>query len=148
MKDNVTLTICEPVMREVIPLPIFASPASCGFPSPADDFVDYKMDLNEYLIQHPAATFFVRAEGRSMIEVGIFPKDILIVDRSLEAHNNSIVIACINGEFTVKKYVKDTKGIFLIPCNKEYNPIQIRENMEFVVWGVVTAVIHKLTNSN
>lgn len=125
-------------------LPLYATAVSAGFPSPADDFVDTKLDLNEYLIKHPAATFFVRVSGNSMIKAGIFSEDILIVDRSLEPQDGSIIIAALNGELTVKRLKIDKKRIFLMPENPAYTVIEVTEDEDFRVWGVVTSVIHKI----
>lgn len=125
-------------------LPIYLTRVEAGFPSPADDFIDRKLDLNEYLIQHPAATFFVRVSGDSMKEAGIHSGDLLIVDRSLTASDQKIVIASIHGELTVKRLRKIKNEIFLMPENSSYPPIPITEEMAFEVWGVVTFVIHSL----
>ena len=124
-----------------------------GFPSPADDFADVKLDLNEYLITHPAATFFVRVSGDSMIGAGIFDQDILIVDRSLEPRNRSVIIAVLDGEVLVKRLVMkrvmyDAKrllirgNIILLSENEKYPPIIVTKETDFTVWGVVTYVIH------
>ena len=123
-------------------IPLFANPVSAGFPSPPDDFREKKLDLNTHHIKHPAATFFVRVQGESMINGGIRPGDILIVDRSIEHTNNKIVIALINGEFTVKRVKKAGTKVLLIPENPRYHPIQITQDMNFEIWGVVTYVIH------
>lgn len=125
-------------------LPLFLERVSAGFPSPADDYMEDRLDLNRYLVKHPAATFFVRASGDSMIGAGIHSGDILVVDRSLEPGNNSVVIAVINGELTVKRITKSRGKLFLLPDNESYRPIEIRDGMEFEVWGVVTTVIHAL----
>jgi DNA polymerase V len=123
-------------------LPFFVTHIAAGFPSPAEDSIDKKLDLNEFLIKHPAATFFVRVEGESMIDAGIHPGDILIVDRAIEATSNKIVIAVINGELTVKR-IRKTKGrLFLIAENPDFSPLEITAAMDFEVWGVVTNVIH------
>ena len=125
-------------------VPLFTAGISAGFPSPADDFIDRKLDLNEFLIAHPAATFFVRVEGASMIEAGIHPGDILIVDRAVEAKPGSIVIAVIDGEFTVKRYHRAGDRCFLLAENPRFSPIEITEDMAAEVWGVVSYVIHKV----
>jgi len=125
-------------------LPLFSSKVSAGFPSPADDHMERKLDLNDYLIKCPAATFFVRATGNSMIGAGIHPDDILIVDRSLKPNNGKIVIAALNGELTVKRINKESDKLKLMPENSEFSPIEIRENDDFHIWGVVTNVIHQL----
>lgn len=123
-------------------LPLFTARISAGFPSPADDYIDRKLDLNEYLIKHPAATFFVRVEGESMIDAGIHSGDILIVDRALEPADHKVVIAVLNGELTVKR-IKKTKGkLCLMPENRAYRPIEVTPEMNLEIWGVVTHVIH------
>jgi DNA polymerase V len=129
--------------RSKIEIPLFTAGVSAGFPSPADDFIDKKLDLNEFLISHPSATFFVRVEGTSMIEAGIHPGDILIVDKALEASPGSIVIAVIEGEFTVKRFQRTEGRCFLLAENPSFKPIEITEGMRVEVWGVVTYVIHK-----
>ncbi len=125
-------------------LPLYVASVSAGFPSPADDFIDTKLDLNEHLVKHPASTFFVRASGDSMMDAGIHSEDILIVDRSLEPYDNAIVIAVLEGELTVKRLHYSGKRILLLPENTAYKPIDVTENEEFRVWGVVTSVIHKV----
>lgn len=124
-------------------LPFFAVPVKAGFPSPAEDFLEQNLDLNEHLVQHPAATFFVRVDGDSMKGAGIHSGDILIVDRALEAANGKIVIAFINGEFTVKRFRKGAGKVFLDPENPQYQTIEVSPHSDFRVWGVVTYVIHK-----
>jgi DNA polymerase V len=124
--------------------PLFITKISAGFPSPAEDYIDKNLDLNEYLIQHPAATFFVRVAGSSMINAGIHSGDILIVDRSVEPADKKIVIAVINGEMTVKRIRKNAGKLYLVPENDAYKPLEITEGSEFQVWGVVTNVIHKV----
>ncbi len=125
-------------------LPLFLERVSAGFPSPADDYLEERLDLNHHLVKHPAATFFVRASGDSMLGAGIHPGDILVVDRSLDPANNSVIIAAVNGDLTVKRLVKTGRALLLAPDNERYRPIEIREGMDFEVWGVVTAVIHAL----
>ncbi len=125
------------------PLPFFSEGVKAGFPSPADDYIEKLLDLNELMISHPAATFFVRAEGNSMEGAGIFSGDILVVDRSLEAVSGKIIIAVVNGEFTVKKLVKKKDALYLVAENPRYPAIQITPDLDFLVWGVVTFVIHK-----
>ncbi len=126
-----------------VQLPLYSNSVSAGFPSPAEDYIECKLDLNEHLIQHPAATFFVRASGESMKDAGIQCGDMLIVDRSLEATHGKIVIAAINGELTVKRLSRKEGRVQLIPANKEYQPIDITEEQDLVIWGVVTHVIHE-----
>lgn len=123
--------------------PLMYPNVAAGFPSPADDFFQEKLDLNTYLIKHPAATFFVKVEGDSMIDAGIYTGDVLIVDRSLTAKENSIVIAAINGELTVKKLKKINGKLCLKPENKSYKPIELKEETDLKIWGVVTYSIHR-----
>jgi DNA polymerase V len=123
-------------------LDLFLSPIPAGFPSPASDYVDKSIDLNEILIKNKVATFLVRAIGDSMIEAGIFSGDILIIDKSITPANKNIVVAILNGEFTVKRFVKDRNKISLQPENKKYKNIEISDEDDFKIWGVVTFVIH------
>ena len=125
--------------------PIFATKVAAGFASPADDYVEKALDLNELLIQKPAATFFVRAQGTSMLGAGIHSNDILVVDKSIEPGDGKVVIAAINGEFTVKRLVKNPDGSWKLRAeNPEFADILLNDGLEFVVWGVVTSVIHSL----
>ena len=123
--------------------PMFLVSVSAGFPSPATDYMENKLDLNEYLVKHPAATFIVKANGPSMIEAGILSGDLLIVDRSIAPKNDNIVIASVFGDLTVKKLRKKGSTLFLISANNEYPSIEVKEEMECFIWGVVTYVIHK-----
>ncbi|MBP7206024.1 MAG: translesion error-prone DNA polymerase V autoproteolytic subunit [Candidatus Cloacimonetes bacterium] len=124
--------------------PLIGARVQAGFPSPAADYIEGLLDLNEYLIKHPAATFFARVGGDSMTGCGIFPEDIVIVDRSLEATNNKIVLARYDGEFTIKRLRIENGEYSLVPENESYPVLKINEELDFIVWGVVTAVIHKV----
>ncbi len=123
---------------------MFLSRVRAGFPSPADDYLDKKLDLNEHLIKHPAATFFVKVKGDSMIKAGINSGDILVVDRSLEPKDKKIVVAILNGEFTVKRVRKMKDKLYLVSENDDYLPIEIKDDAEFEIWGVVAHVIHSV----
>ena len=123
---------------------IFSATVSAGFPSPAADYEEGKLDLNRHLIKNPPATFFVRATGDSMVGAGIHSGDLLVVDRSLEPKSNNVIIAALNGELTVKRIRIRGKKISLVPENENYSPQKIEGGMEFEVWGVVTNVIHSL----
>ncbi len=126
-----------------VSIPLFVEPVWAGFPSPAQDYIERSLDLNELCIKRPAATFFVRAEGESMIEAGIFSGDILIVDRSLDPIHGDIIIASVDGEFTVKRLaMKPT--LRLEAANVLYSPIELRDESELEIFGVVTNVIHAL----
>ncbi len=124
-------------------LPLFEMGVKAGFPSPAEDERGRPLNLHTYLVPHPASTFFVKAVGDSMIGAGIFSGDILIVDRSISACHGKIIIALINGEFTVKRLVIDASGLSLQAENPSYPPIYIQKPEDLTVWGVVTYVIHK-----
>lgn len=125
-------------------IPLYSSKVSAGFPSPADDYIEGKLDLNEYLIRTPAATFFVRATGESMLGSGIFPDDLLIVDRSLSPKHGDVVIAILNGELTVKRLHQTSRKTALLPENPKFKEISITEGMELNIWGVVRFVVHPL----
>lgn len=127
----------------------FNANVSCGFPSPADEYLETQLDLNTHLVHKPAATFFVRASGDSMIGAGIYNSDILIVDRSLTARHGHVVLAILNGEFTVKRYLRpDPSGAIILQAeNKNYKPIPISPESDFQIWGVVTYCLHSLTQS-
>lgn len=116
---------------------LMTATVSAGFPSPADDYIEQALDLNKFLITRPSATFMAWVRGDSMIGAGIFNKDLLIIDRSIEARNKSIVLAHINGDFTLKRLVKTGGRVFLYPENPKYKPIEVSEEMDFKVWGVL-----------
>ena len=122
--------------------PVFSTPVSAGFPSPADDYIEAQLNLNQHLIKHPSATFFLRVSGQSMIGAGIHHGDLLIVDRAVEPQDGKIVIAVIDGELTVKRISQQAHKLFLMPENDEFDPVEVRESAEFSIWGVVTTVIH------
>ena len=126
-------------LRPVFPL--YACRVPAGFPSPADDYVDKRLDLND-LIDRPAATFFVTVTGDSMTGASIHDGDLLVVDRSLEPSDGKIVIAAVNGELTVKRLALREGHVWLVPENPAFLPLQLKEGLECVIWGVVTRVIH------
>jgi DNA polymerase V len=132
------------VQNKFYRLPFYHHTVSAGFPSPTEDEREDRLDLNELLIEHPSATFFLRVSGSSMIKAGIHHNDILIVDRSLEATHGKIVIAAVNGELTVKRLFIDANKVQLVAENDTYRPIEITEDIELHIWGVVTNVIHSL----
>ncbi len=137
--------IFAPDKGDEVKLPLFLESVSAGFPSPADDYLEGKLDLNEFLIKNPAATFFVRVTGDSMINAGVHSGDILVVDRSLDPKDGNIIIAVVDGELVVKRMKIVKKKVYLAPENSNYEPIEVTEAMNFEVWGVVTTVIHSLT---
>ena len=130
--------------EKVLDIPFYQSNVPAGFPSPAEDFTDLDLNLQEYLVQHPSATFCVRVTGDSMQNAGICSGDVMVVDRALEPQNNTIVLAILDGEFTVKRIQKKGQELYLKPENSKFKPIQITEEMNFQVWGVVTHIIHKI----
>lgn len=127
-------------LSEVISLPFFCDLVQCGFPSPAQDYVERRIDLNELLIQHPSSTYFVRAAGDSMIEGGISAGDLLIVDSSRTAEHGDIVIAAVEGEFTVKR-LQLRPAVQLNPMNSAYPPIIVGSEDTLDVFGVVTFIV-------
>tara|TARA_B100000925_G_C21851225_1_gene405860 strand:+ start:99 stop:548 length:450 start_codon:yes stop_codon:yes gene_type:complete len=132
------------VGEKTIDVPFYQSNVPAGFPSPAENFMDLDLSLQDYLVQNPSATFCVRVTGDSMKNAGISSGDVMIVDRALEPKNNTIVLAVLDGEFTVKRIQKKANELFLKPENKDFKAIQITEEMNFQVWGVVTHIIHKV----
>ena len=122
-------------MMKVLPLPLFIHSVPAGFPSPADDYLERSLDLNTYLVKHPAATYLARARGNSMEGCGIYNGDLLIVDRSLEPQHGQIIIAVLDGQLTCK--ILDKHNQRLISANKQYAPIAIGEFSELVIEGVV-----------
>lgn len=130
--------------EKTLDIPFYQSNVSAGFPSPAEDFMELDLNLQEYLVQHPSATFCVKVTGDSMQNAGIFSGDVMVVDRALEPKNKTIVLAVLDGEFTVKRIHKKGDLLFLNPENDNFKPIEITQEMNFKVWGVVTHIIHKV----
>lgn len=119
-------------------IPLFNEPVAAGFPSPAEDYQEEGLDFNKYLVKHPAATFCVRVSGPSMTGAGIFPGDILVVDRSISARPGHIVVAAVNGDFTVKYLQKEGSAFFLKAAHPDYPPLAMAGEEELFIWGVVT----------
>ena len=117
---------------------------SAGFPSPADDFKEIRISLDKELVKNEEATFYARVSGDSMQGAGLENEDLLIIDRSIEPSNNKIAVCFVDGEFTVKRIKIESKKVYLIPENKKYSPIEINEENELIIWGIVTYVIKKL----
>ncbi len=127
-------------MAQPVPLPLFADRVSCGFPSPAQDYVEERLDLNKLLVKHPSATYFVRVSGESMMGAGIGDGDLLVVDRALTAVNGDIVVAAVAGEFTVKE-LRTRPVVQLIAHNAKYAPIVFHAEEELQIFGVVTFTV-------
>lgn len=129
--------------RTSLKLPLVSASVEAGFPSPADDHLERSIDLNEELIRNPAATFLVRVKGESMRDAGIHSGDILVVDRSVTPADRQIVVAMIDGEFTVKRFRKQNGRITLEAANDSFAPIEVGEEQELTIWGAVTYIIHQ-----
>jgi len=148
-RQHVTIAAPQDARRPIlkpsaVAIPFFAHSVKAGFPSPADDYVSEALDLNEHLIAHKEATFFLRASGHSMVGAGIQDGDLLVVDRSLTARHRSVVIAVVDGEFTVKRLYKRAGRIRLLAENPDFPTIEFADGQELLIWGVVTSVIHRL----
>jgi len=125
-------------------IPLYGALVAAGFPSPADDFVENDLNLDEYIVKHPAATFFVRVQGSSMINANIFSGDILVVDRTLLPVSGQVVIAALNGELTVKRIKRLGERIWLVAENDLFPSIEVTSEEALMIWGVVTWVLHKV----
>jgi DNA polymerase V len=139
-----TLEIYSALTDTELILPYAEQGISAGFPSPAEDFLDISIDLNKELIKNPSATFYGRVKGDSMKDAGMENGDLLIIDKSLEPKNGKIAVCFIDGEFTVKRIKIEKKIVWLIAENKDYQPIKVTSENEFVIWGIVTTVIKKV----
>lgn len=131
-------------VQPITSVPFFLTYLSCGFPSPAEGWAEHILNLHDYLIQKPAATFFVRVEGDSMVGVGIYKGDLLIVDRSIEARHGSIIVAVVDGDFTLKRLVRRGGDIYLHAENPKYKDLRITPEMTFEIWGVAIHTVHDL----
>ncbi|ANT64963.1 MULTISPECIES: LexA family protein [Prosthecochloris] len=125
------------------PLPFAESEVVAGFPSPADDHLDISLDLNQALIRHPAATFYARVKGSSMIDAGIEEGDLLVVDKALEPKDGDIAVCFLDGEFTVKRISLREGEVCLVAANRDFPEIRVSGESDLVIWGVVTYVIHR-----
>jgi len=131
-----------------LPLPMIEGGISAGFPSPAQDYIDLKIDLNKELITNPSSTFYGRVKGSSMKDAGILDGDILVIDKSLEPQNGDTAVCFIDGEFTLKYIKIELDAVYLVPANSKFQPIKVTEENNFCIWGVVTYSIksHKKRN--
>jgi DNA polymerase V len=137
------LTFLPPSFALSVELPLASFSVSAGFPSPADDYLEGRLDLNEHFIRNPAATFYVRVSGDSMRGAGIFDGDLLIVDRSVACSDGCIVIARLGDEFTLKRIIKNGTKMFLRPENEEFQPIEVTEESDCEIWGRVVGSIRR-----
>ena len=117
---------------------------SAGFPSPADDFKEVRISLDKELVKNQESTFYARVNGDSMLEAGIDDGDLLVIDKSLSPENGKIAVCLVDGEFTVKRIKKEKDKFYLIPENKKYKPIELKEDNELIIWGIVEYVIKKV----
>lgn len=131
------------VGSQSIRLPLCSHKVAAGFPSPADDYIEGRLSLDEHLVQHKESTFFVRAKGSSMVNAGIFDGNLLVVDKSLTPSSGDIVIAVIDGEMTVKRLINRDGKVILKPENSRFKDIELKEGQELQVWGVVTSTVKK-----
>ena len=130
--------------RTPLRLPLASSTVAAGFPSPADDYIDVGIDLNEVLIRHPSSTFFLRVSGDSMVEAGIQDGDLLVVDRSLDARPGQVVVAVLDGAFTLKRLARHQGRLRLEAANSAYPPLELHQCGDVQIWGVAIHVIHSL----
>lgn len=138
------LDLYKAIVNKPVKVPFFSNSVKAGFPSPAEDHIEQTLDITELLVTNPAATFYLRVSGDSMVDAGIYEKDILVVNRSLTAQHGDIVVAQINDEFTVKRFYARDCEFILYPENPKYQPIVIKEGDEFSIFGVVTSVVRQL----
>jgi DNA polymerase V len=124
-------------------LPLFSSYVRAGFPNPADDHQEADIDLNALLVRNPAATFLLRVAGESMINAGIYPDDVVVVDRSLTVQQRDVVVAEVEGEFTIKRFLRQNRKIILAPENPAFRSLVFSPEMELSIFGVVTFTLHR-----
>mgnify|MGYP001426958077 FL=1 len=144
IKQNAPLTFFTPDNLNTLGAVYFDTGISAGFPSPAEDFKQERLSLDNELIKNKEATFFARVSGQSMIDAGLSDNDLLVIDRSLSPAHNKIAVCFLDGEFTVKRLKVEKDEVWLQPENKNYQPIKITEENDFVIWGIVTNVIKKV----
>ena len=144
IKQNTPLTFFTPENLNTLGAVYIDTGISAGFPSPAEDFKQERLSLDNELIKNKEATFFARVSGQSMIDAGLSDNDLLVIDRSLSPAHNKIAVCFLDGEFTVKRLKVEKDEVWLQPENKSYQPIKITEENDFVIWGIVTNVIKKV----
>lgn len=142
IKSTQTIDFFTPDINSELSLP-FAEGIKAGFPSPAQDYIDISFDLNKELVKNPSSTFYGRVRGNSMIDAGINDGDILVIDKSISPTDGKKAVCYIDGEFTLKTLKVTKSGIYLMPANPDFKPIKVTEENDFIVWGIVTFVIHR-----
>ncbi len=141
ISQNTAIELYRSEADLALEIPYFSAGISAGFPSPALDFEDLKIDLNKHLIRNPSATFFGRVKGDSLKNAGIDDGDLMVIDRSARALHNKIAVVFLDGEFTAKRIQKKGSEVWLLPENEAYQPIKVDPENQFLVWGIVTHVI-------
>ena len=145
MKKNIqALVFFTPSQERPTGLPLANSAVSAGFPSPADDFKELRISLDQEVVKNEEATFYARVAGQSMQGAGLDDGDLLVIDRSKEPEDNAIAVCFIEGEFTVKRLKVEASCIYLMPENPNYKPIKVTEDQQLIIWGVVTYVVKKI----
>lgn len=143
MEKQVSIDIFKPDLTTRMPLPYAEGGIQAGFPSPAQDYISESIDLNREIVRHPASTFYGRVSGESMIDDGIDPDDIIVIDRSLEPRDGDLAVCCLEGEFTLKRIKLEADKVWLIPANEAFDPILVTPDNRFEIWGVVTHTIKR-----
>lgn len=139
--NSVTVDIFSADVSQSLALPYADQGIQAGFPSPAQDYLNESIDLNREIVKHPASTFYGRVEGESMIEEGIEPGDLLVIDRSIEPDDGDLTVCCVDGEFTLKRIRLERDRVWLQPSNEAFDPILVTPDNRFEIWGVVTYTI-------
>ena len=142
-KEQVSLEIFSADIKSHMALPFADQGIQAGFPSPAQDYLSESIDLNREIVQHPASTFYGRVSGESMIEDGIDPDDIIVIDRSLEPRDGDLAVCCVDGEFTLKRIKLEDDRVWLVPANESFDPILVTPENRFEIWGIVTYTIKR-----
>jgi DNA polymerase V len=125
------------------PVKFVSIPINAGFPSPAEDYIEDTIDLPKMLLKNPSSTYILRVKGQSMVDAGIFDKSLIVVDASLEPLNGDIAVCIIDGEFTLKRISRFKDKLYLLPENKDFKPIEVKEGSNFEVWGILTWVLNQ-----
>lgn len=144
MPKSAKITFFLPDTKSGLELPFISSGIKAGFPSPAADFDETRVSIDQIVVKHKEATFYARASGNSMIGAGIDDGDILVIDRSLEARDGKIAVCFVDGEFTVKRIKVEQDCVYLLPENPKFEPIKVTEENELIIWGIVTHVVKSL----
>ncbi len=138
------IDLYQPQEDSSIKISVSDTPVHAGFPSPADDFIENRLDLNRALIKNPSSTFYARVKGYSMVDDGVDEGDLLVIDKSLNPYNNCLAVCFLDGEFTLKRVKKESGCIWLVPANEKFKPIKVEKDNEFIIWGVVTYIIKRV----